>query len=221
MGLGGDTVEETILRFRNCYNCAMEKIPTASKEVVASKELREKAAILESIHCGVVPKAELILVLSGLKPATDLSLFKNSEDPESVKKKISDAGLVYKELDKKFFHNQNVTCSLGVAQRMVDAARVVELMTAGGGEDFGRLMGFPQMAIDAYAKRRERFDDGSNNNPFVERGLPFRFNLSKDNWEHEISVAEEWTAKIKEIAPDLYQELISNEHLFPFTEKTK
>lgn len=135
----------------------MEKIPGASKETgMPSKELREKAAILESIRCGVVPKAELILVLAGLKPATDLHLFKNSEDPDSVKKKINDAGLVYKELDKRFFHNQNVTCSLGVAQRMVDATHVVELMTARSineGEEFGRLMGFPQTATEAYAQK--------------------------------------------------------------------
>lgn len=200
----------------------MEKVPVVSKEEsIASKELREKAAILESIHCGAVPKAELLLVLTGLKPATDLHLFKNSEDPESVKKKINDAGLVYKELDKKLFHNQNVMCSLGVARRMADAARVVELMTAGGGEEFGRLMGFPQTAIDAYAKRRERFDDDKQNPLFQERGSPFRFRLSKDNWEEEIKVAEGWTAKIKEIAPDLYQELMSNEHLFPATGKEK
>ncbi len=202
----------------------MEKIPTTSKEGVASKELHEKAAILESIHCGVVPKAELILVLSGLKPATDLLLFKNSEDPESVKKKITDAGLAYKELDKTLIQNPNLTCFLGVARKMADATRVVELsstMSSTGGEEFGRLMGFPQTAIEAYAKKRERFNDGTNNHPFVERGLPFRFKLSKDNWEEEIQVAEGWTAKIKEIAPDVYQELMSNEHLFPSTGKTK
>ncbi|MCX6790430.1 MAG: hypothetical protein NTV60_02790 [Candidatus Kaiserbacteria bacterium] len=200
----------------------MERIPSALKEVgVPSKELREKATILESIHCGAVPKAELILVLSGLKPATDLHLFKNSEDPESVKKKISDAGLVYKELDKKFFHNQNMICTLGVARNIEDAERVVELMALGGGEEFGRLMGFPQTAIDAYAKRQERFDDDKQNPLFQERGLPFRFRLSKDNWEEEVKIAENWTTKIKEIAPDLYQELMSNEYLFPITEKTK
>lgn len=199
----------------------MEKIPVVAKEAgVPSKELREKVAILESIHCGAVPKAELILVLSGLKPATDLHLFKNNEDPESVKKKINDAGLAYKELDKKFFHNQNITCSLGIARQMEDAERVGELMVLGGGEDFGRLMGFPQTAIDAYAMRRERFDADKQNPLFQERGLPFRFRLSKDNWEEEIKVAEEWTAKIKEIAPDLYKELISNEHLFSNTKKT-
>lgn len=200
----------------------MEKILAASREAgMPSKELREKAAILESIRCGVVPKAELILVLSGLKPATDLHLFKNNEDPESAKKKITDAGLVYKELDKKFIHNRNVTCSLGVARQMEDAKRVVELMASGGGEEFGRLMGFPETAIEAYAKRRERYAEGENDNPFLERGLPFRFRLSKDNWEGEIQVAEEWTAKIKEVAPEVYQELISNEHLFPATGKVK
>ena len=203
----------------------MERIPVASKETgIPSKELREKAAILESINCGVVPKAELILVLAGLKPATDLSLFKNNENSESAKKKIIDAGLVYKEIDKASIQNPNLACLLGVARNMADATRVVELLSAmssDGGEEFGQLMGFPQTAIEAYAKKRERFGDGDNNNPFVERGLPFRFRLSKDNWEQEIKVAEGWTKKIKEIAPDLYRELISNEHLFPALEKTK
>lgn len=203
----------------------MEKITVATNEVgIPSKELREKAAILESIDCGGVPKAELILVLSGLKSATDLRLYKWNENPDSAKKKITDSGLVYKEVDKTLIQNPNLTCSLGVARQMADATRVVELLSAmssDGGEEFGRLMGFPQTAIEAYAKKRERFDDGSNNNPFVERGLPFRFRLSKDNWENEIQVAEEWTAKIKEIAPNVYQELISNEHLFPASGKVK
>lgn len=203
----------------------MEKILTASKEVdIPSKELREKAAVLESIDCGSVPKAELILVLAGLKPSTDLHLFKNNEDPELVKKKINDAGLVYKEMDKHLMQNPNLTCSLGVARQMADAVRVVELlsgMSATGGEEFGRLMGFPQTAIEAYAKKRERFDDVSNDNSFVKRGIPFRFRLSKDNWENEIKVAEDWTEKIKEIAPNVYQELISNEHLFPVAGKWK
>ncbi len=85
----------------------MERIPVSKEAGISSKELREKAAILESINCWVVPKAELILVLAGLKPVTDLHLFKNNEDSESVKKKITDAGLVYKEFDSAWTDVKN------------------------------------------------------------------------------------------------------------------
>lgn len=211
--------------FTDWYNCVMERIPVTAVEAgVPSEELREKAAILGSINCGVVPRAELVLVLSGLKPATNLSLFKNNENPESVKKKISDAGLVYKEVDEELIKNPNLVCLLGVARNIADATCVAELLLTSPPDDddkFGQLMGFPQTAIDAFAKRRESFADDKRSSLFQERGLPFRFRLSKDNWEEEIKVAEVWTAEIKEIAPELYRELMSNEYLFPVSEKKR
>ena len=125
----------------------LEKLPTSPEgdqhtvqRAICGKRLHFlKVLIAESCL------AELILVLAELKPATDLTLAKWNESPESAEKKISGAGLVYKELDRNFSRNENLTCFLGVARQMADAIRVTELMLSGGGyEEFGHLMGYPQ-----------------------------------------------------------------------------
>jgi hypothetical protein len=182
-----------------------------------SEDLERKINLLKDIKCGIDPRVNMVLVLLGLKPATTLDLFTWNEDVDSVKSKITEAGLFYDEIQSPPFTNKKRTATLAIG-----STKDLATKTAIGFRDpnkyhkeLGEYMGYPKTAIDAFLGITKRYDEeiGDQDEIFKSKEIPMSkvgFALSKENYEEEIKVAEEWMKAIKEFTPDLYEEILSN-----------
>lgn len=182
-----------------------------------SEDLERKIELLKNIKCGIESKMNMILILLELKSATTLDLFTWNEDLDSIKNKITEAGLFYDDIQKPPFLNKKRTAMLaiGKTKELATKAAVGFRDPENHHEELGEYMGYPKTAIEAFLGKTKRYDEefGDDQKIFDSKNIPmgiFGFALSRDNYEEEIKVAEEWVDALKKIAPDLYEEAISN-----------
>lgn len=181
------------------------------------EDLERKINLLKNIKCGIDPRANMVLVLLGLKPATILDLFTWNEDVDSVKNKITEVGLFYDDIENPPFLNKKRTAKLtvGSTKELATKAAIGFRNPKDNHEKLGEYMGYPKTAIEAFLGKTKRYDEyfGDDQEIFDSKEIPmgiFGFALSKDNYKEEIKVAEEWVHALKKAAPDLYEEAISN-----------
>jgi hypothetical protein len=169
----------------------------------------------ESIGCGLGPKSMMVLIVLGLKPATTLDLFTWNEDVESVKRKITEAGLFYDDIRKPPFRNKERTANLAVAcsQEIATSTAVSFKDPKNHSQELGTYMGYPQTAIDAFMGKTELLEDSESEEVLKDKEWTkgtIAFAMSKDNYTEEIKLMEKWWEAIKEKTPDLYQQIVDN-----------
>ena len=99
--------------------------------------------------------------------------------------------------------NENLRAEFAVALDKETAEKLANLNPEIDHDEFGRMMGFPESAIEAFGNSktlaREKYPDI--------QGLIFKFILSENHWQEEVEVMRNWTKLIKDNAPELYREL--------------
>lgn len=181
----------------------MEEAKFRPEQEIVDAETREKVKKVEQLKIGPMQKAEIILVLLGLKPAKELDLFKNNDDKETVEGVLKQVGLQSKPKEIPV-PSENVTDRLAIAK---DEETLNQLLTLDAKKDhteYGRLMGYPETAIAAFDQEKKLL--AKDDYPDTE-GIIFDIKLSKDNWPEELEKLKEWSGAIKEYAPDLYEQL--------------
>lgn len=187
--------------------------PTQETE---ESRLEKNIRIIESLDCRAGEKADTILVLLGLKPATDFSLFVNDENPDSIKRKLKGAGLFFDEIEKPPFEDKKITAKLALAKEQHIASLVAFLFrdVKRNHKELGIYMGYPITAVEAFIGLREKIEDEKFEKIFKDHNIPQQimgFLLSKDNWQEEIKTAEKWCEALKLRAPEFYKKVIAME----------
>lgn len=172
-----------------------------------SEEVKEKIRIFEELKMGKAQVAKLILVLLGLKPATELSLYKTNDEPEVVIEKVRSAGLVIKNKDVRQDRKKKVIVEFAVARDEATADQLMEVASNQDHEEYGKLMGFPQTAIDAFSGKIEALD--MDDRPDM-KGIIFSFRMSKDHASEEFELLKIWSEAIKRYSPNTYAALLNN-----------
>ena len=134
----------------------------------------------------------------GLKPASELEIFKNNDPKEKIEEALISAGLKIKEKPAK----KNVVARYAIS---LDDDIVDRLMLAEPNKDheeYGRLMGYPETAIKAFGT-----DEKISNDVLPDEDIVFSFTLSKNHKDEEMEVWRKWSRAIKENAPDLFKKL--------------
>lgn len=169
----------------------MEKINFENSQ---EAEIRDKVKAIEAIDTGPEQKAQLVLLILGIKPAAELSLYAKNSTPEETESLLQKAGLVYVRKDPDY--------SKIVAQYAISSSleMVEKLLQSNSPSDYGKLMGYPQTAIDAFNNRDNRYkgplpDDIDNS--------IFKLVFSKDHFQEEFEVVRGWNKALMEYAPDL------------------
>jgi len=156
---------------------------------------------IEKMDIGPLQKANILLVYVGEKPATELELYRWNEKPESIISKIENLKLFCKE---KATENKEITKAYFIAT----SEEVVDLLSktdpSRDHEQYGRLMGYPETAIQSYIKNNATTEDLPE---WIKRN-PLISALSKDNYLTEFKVFENWMNRIKEKSPAIYNELV-------------
>jgi hypothetical protein len=176
--------------------------PTAKKEI--SKEQKENIKKIEQLDIGSVPRAEAILVLLELKPATEFATMKWNEKPEKVADTLRQAGISVnvREPNKKE-KSEKATGFFTIAKSEQDLKKLMSIDPGKDHVEYGKLMGYPKSAIEAFkTKKTLEFEEAPELENFA-----LKFKLSKTNWQEEIKTLKQWNRALKKYAPDLYKKL--------------
>lgn len=178
-------------------------------------DLKEKIKLVESIDCGLDPKIGIILILLGFKKGTDLDLFTWNENLDSVKSKIKRAGLFCDDIETPPFPNEERTAkmTIGISQEVASRLSFLFRNVQKNHEEIGRILGYPETAVEAFVGKRKDFGDDQFN--FLrEKGIPqsfIGFALSREFYVEEIKVMKSWVEAIKINSPDIYKKMIEEE----------
>lgn len=203
----------------NTFNSAPSTFTNENK-------IESRINTLEKINCSIDARTAMIAVALGVKPSATLDLLQGDEPLDSIKQKMTDAGLFFDNLEEPPFKT-TVTFGNLVIQKSPSSVQVADLVIATSQEkathianlfksektedvtfEIGKSLGYPITSTEAYTGKREKYERGLD--PFVERRIPgtLMFMLSKDYWQEELKTSIGWLQSIKEKSPELYKQII-------------
>ncbi len=174
------------------------------------QNLSEKTAEIRKLNLYKHDTVAVILVLAGVKPATEIMLFKMHSEPDEVIPVLKNCGFGVIKYESQHMLGGDYKCTIIVAQNDAIAEEVRKYCEPQDDREFGRLMGIPQTAIDAFVSDLE--------SGFLREGKSVKllpadellnlkvlagFRLSRDHWQEEIKILQKWEEVIKTYAEDL------------------
>ncbi|MDO8499290.1 MAG: hypothetical protein Q7S66_01370 [bacterium] len=170
---------------------------------IASAEQKESIKAIEALRFGSMQKAELILVLLGVKQATDVVLYSWNDTPQKTEDWFTQARLCATKLQIDQNNIEGLSAKYAVARDQPTADRLALLDPSRDHAEFGRMMSYPQTAIDAFGglTKLDRDDYPDMN------GIIFNCALSKDHYTEELRLLRYWSELIKKYSPAIYSEL--------------
>ena len=162
----------------------------------SSEEDKKKEAItsIESIDAGPEQKAQLILVLLGLKPAAELALYPWNSSPENVEAFLDRSGLQYARRKSNKQGKTVAEYAVSKDERLVD-----RLLNCDSSAEYGALMGYPESAVQAF-EAKEVYEGPLPED--IENSI-FKMKFSKDLFEKEFETVRRWNKALSEYAPNL------------------
>jgi len=181
-----------------------EQFPQSTAEKEISQEQKENIKKIEQLEIGAIPRAEAILILLGLKPATEFETMECNENPEKVSDTLRQAGIkVNVREPNKQEKSEKVTAFFSIAQNEKDLKKLMTLDPSKNHIEYGKLMGYPKSAIEAF--KTEKALEFAKISKIED--LALKFKLSKSNWHEEIKILKQWDKTLKKYAPNLYKQL--------------
>lgn len=179
-----------------------EQITTIEQENITQEQI-EKVKRLEQLNIGPAQKAFIILVLLGLKPATELDLYEWNDKKEDIKKVMQEVGLEIKEKEIPS-DRKNLKAKLAIAKDKTITERLLTIDSRKDHKEYGALMGYPESAVQAFINKEQLLskDDYPKDEEVI-----FNMGLSKNNWQEEFAILKKWSETIKKYNPDLYDQL--------------
>lgn len=174
---------------------------------------------IESLPIRDFEKADLILLLTGLKTAIDINVPRDNKDWHDAIKAL---GLYSTEDEELGDENKR---KFYIARSREDAEKLHDAFVQRNNTDAGILSGYPPSAVENYRKTmnellnpglkgaetrdllENRFMESVDLPPEAkaEELLPFiQFRLSAKNWREEVEVVRKWVETIKNLDPKLY-----------------
>lgn len=169
---------------------------------IASQEQQEGIKKIELLKIGNAQKADVILVILGVKPATEVSVFEWNDSPDEVKHILLESGLVVVEKEV----NGKEIAQFAVAKNEDNARKLALFDPSKDHGEYGRLMGFPESAVVGFVQEkcldRDKYPDLNS--------IVFNFALSEDEWKNEVKLLKYWSELLKKYSPTIYEELLRN-----------
>ncbi|MBP6944539.1 hypothetical protein KBD61_02940 [Patescibacteria group bacterium] len=171
-----------------------------AEALVAALTVAQKRQLTEAAHLplSLGTREDLVLVLGGLKPATELLLRgKALRAKEPILQWLIHTG----------FPTDSRVRSDGEFEYLIarDSVTLDRLRPAFGSqhhEEYGKLMGFPDTAVEAFVPKRLLQIAPQDIHPDVDIGMC----LSQAHWPEELEYVSRWAFFLKMVAPNLNEE---------------
>lgn len=189
------------------------------KDIKNSKELlKEQIFVIENIPTGVQPRAEVILVFLGEKPAAEMYL-PNKDNADHVVDDLRRIGLYAEVIEGRVQGKHAHAVDIGVAKSQELLDELKQTKSNENHRRYGELMGYPSSAIDAFLGENEAEKLSSGEQTKMTEGLSdvlVHFRFSKQHAEEELAKLKKWFRIIAEHAPELFDELYKKEEADKF-----
>jgi len=183
-------------------------MPTLNR--ISSSILAAAIEKLNSLKIGDLDIAEILLVILGLKPATAIYIYSHNQDPKTAMAEIKSMPNIYAEFGNlKDLRGENL-----YLQAVINIAESPKLLSElwplspilreQDSEAYGRLMGYPDSAIQAFMGWTNRLDELPDWEAKIDRYYPLGFAMSADNYQQELSLMILWEEAIKQYLPEIY-----------------
>ncbi|MBI5401486.1 hypothetical protein HZB05_01510 [Candidatus Wolfebacteria bacterium] len=228
---------ERIPKFNNRErnNVNLENIPEGN--ITPEEITPELVERIEKSKITIHDKINLLLTKGGLKPSSEIVLAIKTQTDEGLTEHMSEkevqeflsiikeSGLPYRFQDRevirepystkkepeiqKFYRREQMNILIGRSREELDLLE--HALESKSDEMLGRAFGFPPTAIEAFVGKRKPLNRQSLS-PDIQHSDGILFSsptLSQDNWQEEIKQGEQCGKFIKEISPQLYNEMKS------------
>jgi hypothetical protein len=167
----------------------------------------------------VYDKANLVLILFGLKPACEVDIF-HPEDGSMLQNVLSPLGIHcfqsqhYKQsswddiVNNIDFQIEVPVAMYAVASDPETARRLSYLNSGRDHREYGQMMGYPETAIDNFLNQAPCLDKDQFEKLAKEFGIIFNMRLSATNYIKEIEVLKKWSEAVKVNSPAIYAEAL-------------
>jgi hypothetical protein len=184
-----------------------------------SPEFKKGVETLETIdEIGWQSKIIILATALNLKPASLIEFRGHPEERKKIIEMFRDLGLFFSENEDKaeeYYEDDHLlTFRIGSTAANLAEAKMVHVSD---NRHFGTSMGFPATSVEAYSRWQENKKENDLLMPQKEYHKVLTkeedkfvfFRLSKEHYEEEIEWVEQIIAAVKQYAPRLYEEVIS------------
>lgn len=187
-----------------------------NQESVAEAELKRKVELIEELPIDTYAKSDLILALLEIKPASVIDFHRGRVGRRgNLEEALKECGLYFEKEVNYVRYHAHLTDHLAdyfVSKNLKNVQELHQGWNDNGDLICGVLLGFPQTAVEAYAKKEWNKLLTIEEVEFLEKkfrvNIPFR--MTRDNWQEEIKVAQKWADALKKYAPRVYDELMED-----------
>jgi len=190
----------------------MEKINQLPNE---EEIIKQKISLIENIPTGVAPRGEVILVLLGEKPATEMYITKKNDASKAVED-LRSIGLFAEISEKPRDYDNPNSADILVAGSQEILNELKQTHSYKHHKRYGQLMGYPGSAVDAFVgengeerlskKEQEKLVD------ILPDILGGTFAFSKSHKEEELAIVKRRIKLLAQKAPDLFYDLYKKEY---------
>jgi len=201
-------------------------LPREKVEKIEQFEKRSSSIIQELL---IWEKINLVLVMSGVKKATEVTVFGQSvhdgeefddenillnQEIDKVRDLLTELGLDFEVSEpgiQEALNEKEMLCDIYVARDKKSLEDIVKAVKNGFVEERGLALGYPQTAVEAYVGKRDKLDIIQNLPQEVKDSksyLLLKFVPSKDSWQEEIKTAEIWAKALEANSPKLLADLV-------------
>jgi hypothetical protein len=167
-------------------------------------------------------KVAALLAYTGDKPMSQLGFANNGSDVVRIMETrdiIKNLGLYISEREYVHTGRPRIDFYFGKDRPIIDKMRQLDdrpgfFHTKEWHRAFGKSLGFPDTAVEAFLAHRDMLDDLPQHvretpaGKFFDRGVAMR--LSRDHWQEELGVISKWLDSARSVAPKYIDHLLSD-----------
>lgn len=181
--------------------------------------MKDKISKIEDLNIGADHKAVLVLVLLDLKPACEIDIYESAISFSEIKDALHFIGLSVVKRDicpwddlREDLRNDGLDCptmTIAVSKESEVARQLLVCSSVCDHETYGRLMGYPERAIQSFLRKVEGMGFREFSKLKNKHRLIFSFRVPKEGYDECLEVLNDWSRAIEELAPNVFEELKS------------
>ncbi len=166
----------------------------------------QQRQIIESLDVNRTDKWYLILVILGYRPASWIVTHQKDTEQE-IKVLISEIQKLNLEYDISSNFYDRKRKNILIAKNKKQLAKLKKAIAKRDDHQIGLALGYPKTAVESFAKNSASINSLLRNGMSIKLIVSTRLRYSKDNWQKEAEIIEQWLEVLKNNSETIYKEV--------------